>query len=332
MISRTHALSLDEPIPYDLFQVGSTELEAQRARRMESIYHKGQDRIWDGKALFQSLMKQHGGIHVRPEHRGPLLYVLSVVMWGEYAAWRVASQLADRLNLLEARMAATSQSHDEARHFYVLHDYITAMGEEPILPRRWGRELIEMTITAEDISYKLIGMQLMIEAFALAIFNNLRESRIEPVLVDLMPYYERDEARHVGLGTQLLPETMARASLQHRAAFNAYLMKLYVCALNELKETSSDFQVLGIDPRRLIVVAKDRLFQVFRDMQEAGNRRKTVNIADGFAECLMELYFPQYAPKSSLTGRIRGLGLAAMNGIKPADRRSDYNASLRYQT
>jgi len=28
---------------------------------------------------------------------------------------------------------------------------------------------------------------------------------VEPVLTELLPYYERDEARHVGLGVQMVP-------------------------------------------------------------------------------------------------------------------------------
>jgi hypothetical protein len=33
-------------------------------------------------------------------------------------------------------MAATSQAHDEARHFYVLRDYLRALGEAGAAPRR----------------------------------------------------------------------------------------------------------------------------------------------------------------------------------------------------
>ena len=47
-----------------------------------------------------------------------------MLMWGELAAWRISAQLADRLEPLEMKMAATSQAHDEARHFYVMHDYL----------------------------------------------------------------------------------------------------------------------------------------------------------------------------------------------------------------
>ena len=31
----------------------------------------------------------------------------------------------------EARMAATSQAHDEARHYYVMRDYLNLLGEVP---------------------------------------------------------------------------------------------------------------------------------------------------------------------------------------------------------
>ena len=324
----SHTLSDDRPIPYDLFQAPRGQLEAQRARKLESIYHKGQDRIWDGQEMLKTLMEKHGGIHVKPEHRESLRYVLSLLMWGEYAAWRVSSQLADRLDMKEARMAACSQSHDEARHFYVLHDYIQAMGVEPVEPRPWGRRLIEMTLRTEDVNCKLLGMQLLIEMSALAMFKGLREARVDGVLSDILPYYERDEARHVGLGTQLLPETMEGASPLYEARFNQFAFRLFFCIINELREMEDELRTLGINPRNVIQTAKDRNFQIFRDMRDAGREERRVDVLNCFVDTTIEAIFPLFARGQTPVERARGLGRAAWNGIKPADRRVEYN--LRY--
>src|SRR5260221_364862 len=49
------------------------------------------------------------------------------------------------------------------------------------------------------------------EHMPLTIFRSVAAARIEPVLSDLMPYYERDEARHVGLGVMYLPTLLRDA-------------------------------------------------------------------------------------------------------------------------
>ena len=119
-------------------------------------------------------------------------------MWGELAAWKISAQLADVLVPLEAKLAASSQVHDEARHFYVMHDYLEALGEKPPVLDYWSKRVLTMTLDTKSLAKKLLGMQLTIETIALTIFQRVRELEVEPVLTELLPYYERDEARHVG--------------------------------------------------------------------------------------------------------------------------------------
>ena len=69
-------------------------------------------------------------------------------------------------------------------------------------------------------------MQLMVETLALTIFQLVRETKVEPVLCELLPYYERDEARHVGLGIQHLPSMMRETNTL--AAIDLNIMFIYV--------------------------------------------------------------------------------------------------------
>jgi hypothetical protein len=64
-------------------------------------------------------------------------------MWGELAAWKISAQLADELEPLEAKLAATSQVHDEARHFYVMHDYLDALGEKAEPMEFWSQRVLD---------------------------------------------------------------------------------------------------------------------------------------------------------------------------------------------
>src|SRR5262249_31085760 len=156
-----------------------------------------------------------------------LAAVYGPILWGELAAWKISAQLADRLEPLEAKMAATSQAHDEARHFYTMHDYPReALG---LLPKRVhpaSEKLPRTVLETDDTACKLMGMQLQIETTALTVFQHSREANFCPVLSELLVYFEKDEARHVGLGTQVLPVMMRRMSRVEGARLSAFALKV----------------------------------------------------------------------------------------------------------
>ena len=94
----------------------------------------------------------------------------------------------------------TSQVFDEARHFYVLHDYLAALNNVPARPDRHTETALNLVLDTDNLVQKLLGMQMLFEPTALTIFKIVRELHVEPVLSDLLHYFEKDEARHVGLG------------------------------------------------------------------------------------------------------------------------------------
>ena len=242
-------------LPFDMFDVAYTDAEARRARRMESIYHVGQNRIWDGRDVLAQLVAKHGKPTLPPEKRRALARVFAIIMWGELAAWKISAQLADELVPLEAKLAAASQVHDEARHFYVMHDYLDALGEEPQEMEFWSQRVLAMTLGTDDLTKKLLGMQLTVETIALVIFQRVRELEVEPVLTELMPYYERDEARHVGLGVQLVPHLMNKLSIAGAIDVALFQLDLLMTTLIALKTIEPDLVALGVDPRSMLGIA-----------------------------------------------------------------------------
>ncbi|HZU82265.1 MAG TPA: ferritin-like domain-containing protein [Polyangiaceae bacterium] len=242
-------------LPFDMFDVTYTEAEARRARRMESIYHGGQAKIWDGREVLAQLVAKHGKPTMPPDKRRPLARVFAIILWGELAAWKISAQLADRLVPLEAKLAAASQVHDEARHFYVMHDYLEALGETPGRIEFWAERVLRKTLETDDLLKKLLGMQLTVETIALVIFQRVRELQIEPVLSELMTYYERDEARHVGLGVQLVPQLMSGLSARGAVSLALFQLDLLVTTLLSLKTIERDLLAIGVDPRTLLGIA-----------------------------------------------------------------------------
>src|SRR5687768_17222887 len=137
---------------YDMFDLQRSAEEARRMVKCQSIYHRGQELAWDGKDLLADLIAQHGGVRIAdPAKAEALSRVFNIILWGELAAWRISAQLADRLVPLEAKMAATSQAFDEARHFYVMHDYLRALGFTPTRLDRAPQALLDIVLDTDDL-------------------------------------------------------------------------------------------------------------------------------------------------------------------------------------
>jgi hypothetical protein len=97
-------------------------------------------------------------------------------------------------------------------------------------------------------------MQLTIETIALTIFQRVRELDVEPVLSELLPYYERDEARHVGLGIQMLPALIAEMSYAERIDLAVFHLDLYGSAVMSLKSLEPALESIGVDPRSILAI------------------------------------------------------------------------------
>ena len=290
-------------IPYDMFDGEFADAEARRARRLESIYHVGQERIWDGRKVLAELLEKHGKPTLALEKREALARVFSVIMWGELGAWKISSQLATELVPLQAKLAAASQVHDEARHFYVMHDYLEVLGHRPKKMDFWARRLVDMTLATPSLSKKLFGMQLMIEVVALTIFQSVRELEVEPVLTELLSYYERDEARHVGLGVQALPPMLGKMNLAQRLDFERFALVLNICQLASLKSREADMKVLGIEPRRLLSSGLQRHRQVQKQIAAEYPRWPEDNAGLRLFDALAEMFFPADGSKGEFARR-----------------------------
>ncbi|MCC6810083.1 MAG: ferritin-like domain-containing protein [Deltaproteobacteria bacterium] len=239
-------------LPYGMFDISRSADEARRAEKLASIYHKGQQQAWEGRHVLKELIEKHGGLHLDPAHRGPIRRIFSVLMWGELAAWKISAQLADALVPLEAKMAATSQVFDEARHFYVLHDYLQALNNVPAKPDKHTETALNLVLETPNLVQKLLGMQMLFEPTALTIFKIVRELNVEPVLSDLLTYFEKDEARHVGLGIQALPELINEQGLRDATSTILFQLRVVGHVLRALRVLEDDFQTLGMSSRDVL--------------------------------------------------------------------------------
>jgi len=264
-------------LTYGAYDLSASAEDARRMDRLTGIYHKGQDLAWNGREVLAELLAKHGGTHVPETLKAPLSRVFGSILWGELAAWKISAQLADRIEPLGAKMAATSQAHDEARHFYVIHDYlVAATGHTQDRPYPATERLLNAVLETDDLACKLLGMQLQVETTALTIFQGVRERRVDPVLSDLMLYFEKDEARHVGLGIQYLPMLVRKMSPLESLRFTRFALGITVNLLSGLWAMSDDLEALGLDPREIMRLGKSKQLLVFEDLWSATGERSVI--------------------------------------------------------
>jgi hypothetical protein len=289
--------------PYHLVEDTIEETARKRLDKLERLYHMGQANVWDGHEVLNGLIKKHGSPRLDPKHEAPLRRMLGILLWGELAAWSISADLAERIDHVEAKMAATAQAHDEARHFYVLRDYCKALGGP--VPRIGGvsKRLLLKVLNTESLAEKLLGMQLMVETNALGIFHSLGEAKLEPVLTELLPYYEQDEARHVGLGVMYLPQVLRQLGTYDSAKLVSFQLRCAGYLLAGGAILRDDMEALGIDQRKatkyVLKMQTDIFDQMLKSPKERGVKRSRdavkgmLDSSKGVGPSIMDFLHPE---------------------------------------
>lgn len=243
---------LDEPL----------SVAEERTARLRRIYDNAGRDLWDGPAVFREAMEKHGGIRLEREKRVALSYPITNLMWGELAAWIVAAELAERLEDTDAKMAASSQVFDEARHFYVLRDYLAALHVPAPRLDPYFATAARRLLATKDLMVKLFAMQILSEGAAVVIFRFLHEGKVEPVLSEILPYIERDESRHVGLGVMYLPGELRKLPVRKLLRIRNTTWGIGDLLGAAQLRSARHFQTLGLEPRDLIRGADKMLYEL----------------------------------------------------------------------
>jgi hypothetical protein len=282
--------------PYELLRQSDVSSATEKTKRLERLYHLTREHAWDGPTVLRELIEKHGppGSAVSPELRPPLARLLTVLLWGELAAWNISADLALAIDDVDAKMAATGQVFDEARHFSVLREYVVALGPDPSIGA-FPRALLRKVLDAPTLAQKLVGMQLLFETNAVVIFRRIAESGICPILSELLPYFERDESRHVGLGVMYLPKLvrrMSKADARRTVRFHTECILLLMASGFTFRD---DFESLGLDPRMMANRVTKMQSEVIREMVEHHGRsvaRVVVDPTDGVGPKIVDFIHP----------------------------------------
>lgn len=140
----------------------------------------------------------------------------SGMLHGEQGALLVASQLASCAPSYEAKLYASSQTFDEARHVEFFNKFLQKQVGVMYPCGPALKALLDKILTDERWDLKFIGMQIVIEGLALATFNTAKHNSRIPVFKNGLHFVIRDEARHVTFGINYLEDYVQRLSKPER--------------------------------------------------------------------------------------------------------------------
>jgi hypothetical protein len=193
-------------------------------------------------------------------------WMLSQFMHGEQGALICTAKIVETVPWYDAKLYASTQVMDEARHVEVFARYLAEKlgGEYQVNVHL--RSLLDDIVNDSRWDMTYLGMQVMVEGLALAAFGFLHQLTGEPLLKKILRYVMSDEARHVAFGVISLKECydqMTDAEMKDRQefAFEAGIRMRDRLMQQEVWER------MGVDMRTVMpLILEDPTRQVFQSM------------------------------------------------------------------
>jgi len=137
---------------------------------------------------------------------------LSQFLHGEQGALLCTAKITETVPWYDAKLYASTQVVDEARHVEVFARYLEEKLGGGYQVNAHLRMLLDDIIKDSRWDMTYLGMQVMVEGLALAAFGNMYQFVSEPLLKQLLRYVMSDEARHVAFGVLSLQEVYSQMS------------------------------------------------------------------------------------------------------------------------
>jgi hypothetical protein len=142
---------------------------------------------------------------------------MGVLLYGEHGAMLLCSQLVETVSGTDAKLFQATQVMDEARHAEVLDRYVQLRfgGLSYPMPA-FEKELFDTLLSERRWTVKTVGLQLVAETFAVALFRMLAETSKDELLRQVCRNILQDESRHMGFGMLSLPAVVREMSDRER--------------------------------------------------------------------------------------------------------------------
>ncbi len=150
---------------------------------------------------------------------------LSQFLHGEQGALLCASKLVQQMPTMDAKLCASMQVVDEARHVEAFGRMVDEKLELRYPVCRPLERLLGDVISDSRWDMTLLGMQVLVEGLALAAFATVRGQSSNPLVVQLNSYVMADEARHLAFGRLALAEHYPRLTDAERDEREAFVVE-----------------------------------------------------------------------------------------------------------
>ena len=193
-------------------------------------------------------------------------WTLSQFLHGEQGALLCTAKIVETVPWYDAKLYASTQTMDEARHVEVFHRYLDEKMDGGFQINAHLRMLLDDIINDSRWDMTYLGMQVMVEGLALAAVGFMHQMTEEPLLKQLLRYVMSDEARHVAFGVLSLKEVyegMTDLEMKDRQefAFEAAIRMRDRLLSQEVWEKH------GVNPRDVVpLILKDPTRDIFQQM------------------------------------------------------------------
>jgi hypothetical protein len=250
----TTDLPWETPVDQEAIVIANNDQAIARGLSMDEAYFIGSPvEKWGDKEWVQFGIQQQN-------------WTLSQFLHGEQGALLCTAKIVETVPWYDAKLYASTQVMDEARHVEVFARYLDEKlsGHYPINAHL--RLLLDDIVNDSRWDMTYLGMQIMVEGLALAAFGFMHQMTTEPLLKQLLRYVMSDEARHVAFGVLSLKEVydgMTAAELRERQefAFEAAVR------MRDRFLSQEVWDRMGVEPAKIIpYVLADPTRTVFQQM------------------------------------------------------------------
>lgn len=201
--------------------------------------------LWRGmSAADQTMVRRH--VHA---------WTLSQFYYGEQAGMVAAAKLVQQLPTLELKLAASVQVLDEARH----SDIYSALLDKLPVKYPISTSLQSLLVDSlEDSRWDItsLGLQTLVESFALAMFVGIREKTSDPLVKAVMVNISADEARHIALGQISLEEAYADLTHAEKAERQEFVMEACDTMVTHL-DIAQVWRELGMPQKECLRITRE---------------------------------------------------------------------------
>lgn len=193
-------------------------------------------------------------------------WMLSQFMHGEQGALICTAKIVETVPWYDAKLYASTQVMDEARHVEVFARYLDEKlgGEYQVNVHL--RSLLDDIVYDSRWDMTYLGMQVMVEGLALAAFGFLHQLTGEPLLKKILRYVMSDEARHVAFGVISLKECYDQMTDLEMKDRQEFAFEAGIRMRDRLMQQEV-WERMGVDVRQVMpLILEDPTRQVFQSM------------------------------------------------------------------